>query len=163
MKLWTAAWTLNDHLASVGDWELLAAGKMLRSTLIPLRITICVIFSFLILSSFYILNFYVPVLLKCFTTSGLKSQIWSMKLRSTLEQLKLIKAFHKFSFIIKLTSTFRCVFVCVRSCMAPMTAKVLCARSWNPSRQCVGYNRLPYMRRENEIEPASRDLQRTIE
>ena len=111
MKLCTAVLALNDHLARVEGWELLFAGKMLRSILLPLYHYLRIFF-ILILTRFYNLYFYIPVLLKCFTTCGLKSLIWNTKLWSALEELNLIKAVHKFSFIIKHTGTFRCVCVC---------------------------------------------------
>ena len=85
---------------------------MLRSILIPLHHYLRIFFSILILTRFYVLYFYLPVLLECITTCGLKSQIWSTKLWGGLEQLNLIKALHKFSFIVKLTGTLRCVSVC---------------------------------------------------
>ena len=84
---------------------------MLRSILLPLYHYLRIFF-ILILTRFYNLYFYIPVLLKCFTTCGLKSLIWNTKLWSALEELNLIKAVHKFSFIIKHTGTFRCVCVC---------------------------------------------------
>ena len=37
MKLCTAVLTLNDHRGRAEGWELLAAGKMLRSHLIPVN------------------------------------------------------------------------------------------------------------------------------
>ena len=46
MKLCTAVLTLNDHLERVGSWELLAAGKMLGSILIPLHHYLHIFFRF---------------------------------------------------------------------------------------------------------------------
>ena len=66
-------------------------------------------FSILIFTRFYILYCYVPIVVKCFTTCCSKLLIWSTKLWGALDQLNLIKALHKFSFIIILTGTFRCV------------------------------------------------------
>ena len=58
MKLCTADLNLNDHHARVMGWELLAAGKMLRSILIMLHHYLR-IFSIWTLTRLYILYFYV--------------------------------------------------------------------------------------------------------
>ena len=46
MKLCNAVLTLNHHLERVGGWELLAAGKMLRSILMPLHYYLRTFFHF---------------------------------------------------------------------------------------------------------------------
>ena len=116
---------------------------------IPLRHYLC-IFSILILTRFYILYLNVPVLLKCFTTCSLKSQIWSTKMWIALEQLNLINAFQKFSLIIKLTGTFCCVCTVLYSAYNCQGVSAWGYKSFP-------YIRPPLTRQDNEIEPATYD------
>ena len=123
MLLLTESWRQIDALSRLKwpswasrDWELFAAGKVLWSTLIPLHYHLCIqflidshefqCFVFLSTGTTYML-LCTSVLLICFT---IKCKLWS-----TLEQMNLIKAFHKFIILSKAPPvnvvsllTFRC-------------------------------------------------------